>query len=95
MGLFDDRELKISRELHEILFSLLQYRGFTHGDIDVDASEVKRVIPERGGLTFVDPIKVKWKFLKTTIRRITAQEQDGSILIDVDNSPVDVKVVPK
>ena len=64
-------------------------------DLRIDASGVQTIRVHNGRLTFDPPIQINWKFIETTVTEVSVDHEGTSIFIDVDHSPIDVKVTPR
>jgi len=91
VGMFD-KEFELKGEVHDALFGLLEDGLFERNGLTIDASGVQSVSVSDGKASFDPPIKVDWKFLSTTVTDVTAEIGDNTIFIDVDRSPVDVRI---
>jgi|TARA_R110002096_G_scaffold55026_11_gene141628 hypothetical protein len=90
-----DRELSIDSELYDTLTGILESGKYKNKDVLIDLSELQTVQISEGRLKFTPPIEVSWKFIKSTITEMKATTDGRSIFVDVDNSPIDVNIVPR
>ena len=90
-----DKSLEIDSEIHESIVSLLNTGLFQDGDATVDLSGVQTVKVSNGVLRFDPPVQVKWRWISSTITEARTNQADGSIVIDIDNSPINLRIRPK
>ena len=90
-----DKSLPIDRELHETVFALLETGRFEKDDLVIDGTELQTITLDNGKLEFSPPLRVKWRFISTTVTDVSLNTDENSIFIDIDSSPIDVNVVPK
>jgi len=90
-----DREFYVDPEIHSILTGLIETGQYSDGDILIDASPVQTVEVADGKVIFNPPVIVQWKFISTTVTEIQAGVGGSSIFVDIDNSPVDINVLPR
>ena len=92
-----DIPFKISREQYEILESLLNAGKFEHEKFSLDLSPVQNISLSDGVMELNPPAKLEATAgpvnLKTTITEIKIKNR-GVILIIMNNSPVDVEIIP-
>jgi len=91
-----DKELEISPQLYRQLSNLLESGKVVDDFFELDLSEIQTISIKAGKLQFNPPVKVKIKYmgisLNTTISEITNKRK--GIEVNIDNSPIDLKVVP-
>lgn len=91
-----DKELKISPQLYQILSALLESGKAVDDFFELDLSTVQTITIKSGKLRFNPPADLKIKYmgisLNTTISEITNKRK--GIEVNIDNSPIDLKVVP-
>ena len=92
---FIDKRVEVEESILNVIHSLLDHGRVTQDNAVFDLSPVQTVTVSDNKLTFNPPAKVMWRFLSTTITNITASRDDNSIFIDVDHSPVDIKLIKK
>jgi len=92
---FIDKHIKVEESILNVIHSLLDHGKVAQDNAVLDLSPVQTVTISDNKLTFNPPAKVVWRFLSTTITNITANRNDKSIFIDVDHSPVDIKLIKK
>ena len=92
---FIDKHIEVEESTLNIIHSLLDDGKVTQDNAVLDLSPVQTITISDNKLTFNPPAKVMWRFLSTTITNITASRDDNSIFIDVDHSPVDIKLIKK
>jgi len=92
---FIDKRIEVDESILNVIHSLLDHGKVTQDNAVLDLSPVQTVTVSDNKLTFNPPAKVMWRFLSTTITNITASRDDNSIFIDVDHSPVDIKLIKK
>jgi hypothetical protein len=90
-----DKSLEIDSEIHDSIVSLLDTGLFRDGDATVDLSGVQAVAVSNGVLRFNPPVQVRWKWISSTITEVRTNQADGSIFVNIDNSPVNVRIRPK
>ena len=88
---------KISMEQYESLESLLNTGKFEHEKFSLDLSPVQNISLSGGVMELSPPAKLEATAgpvnIKTTITEIKIKKR-GGILINIDNSPVDVEISP-
>ena len=94
VGLFD-KEITVDQRVHATIVGLLETGKYQEKNLLIDASQTQSISISNGRMVFDPPIKINWKFIETTITDIAAEPDGTSILIDVDHSPIDVRVVPQ
>lgn len=91
-----DKELKIPPQLYRQLSDLLESGKVVDDFFELDLSHVQTITVKGGKLIFSPPVAVKIKYmgisLNTTISEITNKRK--GIEVNIDNSPIDLKVVP-
>lgn len=94
-----DIPFKITQEQYEALESLLTKGTFDHESFSVDFSEVQTMELTGGALVFNPPAKLQAQAgplnIKTTITEVKVKKRGVGIIINVDNSPVDVEISPQ
>jgi len=90
-----DRHIEVEESILNVIHSLLDHGKASKDNAILDLSPVQTVTISDNKLTFNPPAKVMWRFLSTTVTNITAHRNDKSIFIDVDHSPVDIKLIKK
>ena len=92
---FMDKHIEVEESILDVIHSLLDHGKVAKDNAIFDLSPVQTVTISDNKLTFNPPAKVMWRFLSTTVTNITASRNDKSIFIDVDHSPVDIKLIKK
>lgn len=92
------RSLEINSQLYANLRDLLSTGCVTVGDLTVDFSELQQIRLNAHKAVFNPPIKVQYKGplgvrLTTTITQVTLRP--NAIRIEVDNSPIDMELLPR
>jgi hypothetical protein len=93
-GLLDDHELKIPADVYNIMVGVLEDGTYVDGNISIDASKLQTIQIGNGRAKMNPPIEVRWKFLRTTVEDVSVQNRGRSILVDVNRSPIDLRIVP-
>ena len=94
-----DIPFKITQEQYEALESLLTKGTFEHESFSIDFSEVQTMKLTGGSLVFNPPAKLQAQAgplnIKTTVTEVKVKKRGVGIIINIDNSPVDVEVSPR
>jgi hypothetical protein len=90
-----DKHIEVEESILDVIHSLLDHGKVAKDNAIFDLSPVQTVTISDNKLTFNPPAKVMWRFLSTTVTNITAHRSDKSIFIDIDHSPVDIKLIKK
>jgi hypothetical protein len=93
--LFGDRKLEIDPEDYRHLETFLASGSYADGDIKIDASAVQTVEVKDGAVVFNPPIKVRWKFVSSSVDTMSIYKAGQSILVDINHSPIDLQIVPE
>lgn len=89
-----DKSLEIDSEIHESIVNILDTGLLKDGDATVDFSGLQTMEVSNGRLRFNPPVKVKWKWISSTITEARTDQDDGSIFIDINNSPINLRIRP-
>jgi hypothetical protein len=95
-ALFEDVRLELPPDVFELVKTFIQTGRIQSGRVGLDSSSLKRMEFEGGTIQFVPPLRVEYDGpgplnAATTVERVTI-DAAGAILIDVVNSPIDLKI---
>ena len=95
-----DVRLSLPEELLTPLITVLQGKPLLKDNWSLDLSGVQQVTVGDGKAWLSPPAKIKYDGpgllnIGTTVSVISVQEDGKTLLIDIDRSPIDVKVIPK
>lgn len=98
-ALFEDVRLELPPDVFALVKQFIQTGRIQSGRAGLDSSRLKRIEFDGGTIQFVPPLRVEYDGpgplnAATTIERV-AIDAGGAVLIDIVNSPIDVKIEPK
>jgi len=97
-GFMRDIRVEVPAKVFELSKSLLTSGSIRIGEVDVDMGTVNTVTVGGGKLVFDPPARIRYDGpgilnFGTTVTEITVIPDGSALLIDVNRSPIDVKVV--
>ncbi len=91
-----DKQIEISPQIYQKISTLLETGKVADDNFELDMSPVQNISIKEGSLVFDPPIKLKLSYAGVTVSTTvtTVKNKRKGIEINIDNSPIDVKVVP-
>lgn len=91
-----DVPVKLDRALYSFLRDLLEKGKAEHNGIELDMSNTQNMTFEDSELSFNPPLKMRVKkgLLDMTVNITKVQNLRKGIHINIENSPIDIRVLP-
>ena len=95
-ALFEDVRVELPPDVFGVLKTLIESGRIEHGRVGLNGSKLERIEFANGRARFVPPLRLEYDGpgplnAGTTIETIAATA-DGALLIDVRNSPIDIRI---